>query len=53
MIQQERDDRLLVGVVIGIQAELLEALVLTDQVGDRGVEQVNYFLELFAGWMIF
>jgi hypothetical protein len=53
MLEQERDDRFLVGIISGIQAELLEALVLTDQVGGRGVEHVDYFLELLAGRMIF
>ena len=53
MLEQKRDDCFLVGVVIGIQAELLEALVLPDQVGDGAIEQVNYFLELLAGRMIF
>jgi hypothetical protein len=53
MLQQERDDRLLVGVVIGVQAEFLEALVLADQVGDGAVEQVDYFLELLAARMVF
>jgi len=48
MLEQERDDRLLVGVVSGIQAKLLEAFVLADQVGDRAVEQVDYFLEPLA-----
>jgi hypothetical protein len=52
MLQQERDDGLLVGVVGGIQAEFLEALVLADQVGDGTVEQVNDFLEPLASWMI-
>jgi hypothetical protein len=53
MREQERDDRLLVGVVSGIQAELFEALVLADQVGDGAVEYADYFLELIAGRMIF
>jgi hypothetical protein len=53
MLEQERDDRLLVGVVTGIQAEFLEALVLADQVGGRVVERFDYFLELLAGRMIF
>jgi hypothetical protein len=45
MLQQERDDRLLVAIVGGIQLEFLEALVLADQVGDGTVEQVDYFAE--------
>ena len=53
MLEQERADRLLVGVVTGIQAEFLEALVLADQVGGGSVEQVDYFLEPLAGRMIF
>jgi hypothetical protein len=53
MLKQERDDRLLVGVVIGIQAELLEALILADQVGNRAVEHADHFFELIAGRMIF
>ena len=53
MLEQERDDCFLVGVVIGVQAEFLEALVLADQVGDRGVEHADYFLELLAGGVIF
>jgi hypothetical protein len=48
MLQQERNDRLLVGVVSGIQAELLEAFVLADQVGDGAVEQIDYFVEPLA-----
>ena len=48
IFQQERDYRLLVGVVSGIQAELLEAFVLADQVGDGAIEQVDYFLEPLA-----
>jgi len=53
MLEQKRDDCFLVGVVIGIQAELFETLVLADQVGDGAIEQVNYFLELLASRMIF
>lgn len=53
MLQQKRDDRLLVGVVGGIQAEFLEALVLADQVGDWTVEHVDDFFEPVAGRMIF
>jgi hypothetical protein len=53
MLQQERNDRLLVGVVSGIQAELLEAFVLADQVGDGAIEQVDYFLEPLASRGIF
>jgi hypothetical protein len=53
MLQQKRDDRLLVGVVSGIQAKLLEALVLADQVGNRTVEHVDDFLEPLARRMIF
>ncbi len=52
MLQQERDDRLVVGVVSGIQAELLETFVLADQVGDGAVEQVDDFLEPLASRMI-
>ena len=48
MLQQERNDCLLVGVVSGIQAELLEAFVLADQVGDGAIEQVDCFLEPLA-----
>jgi len=53
MLQQERDDRLLVGVVGGIQAELLETFVLADQIGHGTVEDVDDFLEPLARWMIF
>ena len=52
MLEQEPDDRLLVGVVGGIQAELLEALVLAHQVGDGTVEQVDDFLERRPGRML-
>ena len=53
MLEQECDDRLLVGVVIGIQAELLEALVFADQVGDGTIEDVDDFLQPLASRMIF
>jgi hypothetical protein len=52
VLQQERNDRLLVSVASGIQTKLLEALVLADQVGDRTLEQVDDFLEPLASRMI-
>jgi hypothetical protein len=52
MLEQKRNHGLLVSVIGGIQAELLEALVFADQLGDRAVKQIDYFLELLAGRMI-
>jgi hypothetical protein len=53
MLEQQRDDGLLVDVFRGIQPELLEALVFTNQVGDGSVEQVDDFLQPLASRMIF